>query len=235
MQRPIHYIIGDIHGEFDRLVLLHTKIRRFHQSHFSQRLKTIIHLGDYIDRGPDSFSVVEWLIETSNTLEPETTVVNLKGNHEAMMLKSCASGSINDRAYWIRNGGQDTLDSYRVHGYEKPPKTHLDWMAALPSFYLDRNNKIICVHAGLNPNTFPHDGEDYHLWTRSETFFDANFSNNPDIADMKVIHGHTPSATFEPEISDNKQRINIDTGACYGGALTSAIIDNGNLIDFLSV
>ena len=51
---------------------------------------------------------------------------------------------------------------------------------------------------------------------------------------MTVIHGHTVTENFFPEMSLNQQRINIDTGACYGGDLTSAVYKNDQVIDFLS-
>jgi len=50
------YVIGDIHGCYDRLIALMNKINIDLDS------ESLVFLGDYIDRGPDSFEVVEYLI-----------------------------------------------------------------------------------------------------------------------------------------------------------------------------
>ena len=231
---PIYYVIGDIHGEFDRLKQLHSDISDYHKTWFNRRRKIIIHLGDYVDRGLNSFEVVEWIMKKEQNSSINETIINLKGNHEEMMCKACKSFQSPDFLHWMKNGGRETLESYFKHGYDKPPKAHLDWMSALPTYFQDIDNKLICVHAGLNPNTFPNDGEIYHLWTRSDDFLDVEKWINPALEGMTVIHGHTVTENFSPEISINRQRINVDTGACYGGDLTSAVYKNGHVIDFLS-
>lgn len=234
MAHPIYYIIGDIHGEIDRLKQLHSDITNYHQRRFQKRQLIIVHLGDYIDRGPDSYAVIDFIMNLTANLPKMTRIINLKGNHEQMMLTAYQKPQSPKFQQWLRNGGRETLESYALYGFQTPPPSHLDWIKKLPSYFRDVENKLICVHAGVNVRTFPHDGEDFHLWTRAPEFFNAKNWDNPELKGMTIIHGHTPTDTFEPDISENRNRINIDTGACYGGALTAAILEKGNLTDFIS-
>ena len=230
---PIYYVIGDIHGEIERLEQLHSDIQNYHQKRFQNRQRVIVHLGDYVDRGPDSYAVVEFIMALTANPPRKTRIINLKGNHELMMLKACEAPQSPKFRQWIRNGGREALESYEFHGFYSPTQSHLEWIKTLPSYFRDSENKLICVHAGVNVRTFPHDGEEFHLWTRAPEFFEAKDWDNPELKGMTIIHGHTPTDTFEPDISENRARINIDTGACYGGALTAAVLEKGCLMDFL--
>ena len=93
--------IGDIHGEIDKLNDLLGKIK----PNFSQ---TLVFLGDYIDRGKDSASVVERLLALKN----ETNCIFLKGNHEQMFLQALKTLSEEDIADCMVNGGAETLKQY---------------------------------------------------------------------------------------------------------------------------
>lgn len=86
MNNNIYYSIGDIHGEADRLVTLHELIHKWHEKNYNNFSKTIIHLGDYIDRGPNSYEVIHFLMALQDT--PECNVINLMGNHEFLMLEA---------------------------------------------------------------------------------------------------------------------------------------------------
>ena len=78
------YAIGDIHGEADRLARLHGYIYEQHAFEHGDAPLTLVHLGDYVDRGPDSYKVIEYLATLKTP--PNAKVINLKGNHEEMML-----------------------------------------------------------------------------------------------------------------------------------------------------
>jgi len=233
MTGTVYYAIGDIHGQAEGLETLHQRISYKHQRDFPQLNGTIIHLGDYVDRGPDSFGV----LETVMAMEKNSpfTVVNLKGNHEQLMLDGCQPGKPGARSEWLANGGEATLQSYFTNGFEAPCQHHLDWMAALPTLHWDRKAGYIFVHAGIDPRTFPHEDDKVRLWTRSKAFLDPSLWQSPDLKDMIVVHGHTPTKTEQPEMAGNGRRINIDTGACFGGPLTSAVISPGCGIEFLQV
>jgi serine/threonine protein phosphatase 1 len=89
------------------------------------------------------------------------------------------------------------------------------------------------VHAGIDPAKYPHCPDQLRLWTRSQAFFDSrNWPARPELAGLLVVHGHTPTEDFAAEVQ--KQRINIDTGACFGGPLTSVVLAPQEAPRFLS-
>jgi len=113
--------------------------------------------------------------------------------------------------------------------------SQLKWMNNLKTYHWDYQAKLIFVHAGIDLNEFPNDGAETHLWTRTERFF--NSDDWPEILPIgtKVVHGHTPTAMHTPEITTGYKRINVDTGACYGGKLTAAVLAPGENPRFLSI
>ncbi|GLQ21181.1 metallophosphoesterase family protein [Algimonas porphyrae] len=213
----IYYAIGDIHGELDRLQQLHKDVFRHHREHHSWQDYRLVHLGDYVDRGPDSAGVVNYLMALD--AREEDRVMCLKGNHEAMMVDALRH-SINPD-WWCDHGGTETLDSYRARGMDHPPEAHLDWLDRRPTHYHDPDRRLVFVHAAINIDLFPDPDERQHLWGRTHAFFDSPSWSNPALSDYCVIHGHTPTDGHKPDVSDDKRRINVDTGAVYGGVLTA--------------
>ena len=68
--------------------------------------------------------------------------------------------------------------------------------------------------------------------TRSRAFFNTDaWPDRDELYDILVVHGHTPTDDFEPDQQD--QRINVDTGACFGGPLTAAVLAPGEHPRFL--
>ena len=184
----------------------------------------MVYIGDYVDRGPDSFAVVEGLIRRPL---PEFESVHLKGNHEDFLLAFMGDASIGDA--WLMNGGGDTLASYGVEiggfGMEAMERARLDFVRALPPAHLDffrglalwhEAGDYLFVHAGVRPGVDLGDQKDDDLmWIRDEFLeSDADFGR-------VVVHGHTIRP--EPEIHPN--RIAIDTGAHYTGRLTCLVLD----------
>jgi serine/threonine protein phosphatase 1 len=195
------FAIGDIHGCYDPLVRLLGRVP------IDWTRDRLVFMGDYIDRGPQSFEVIEHLIELQKR-HPET--VFLKGNHE-QMLADYLSGK--DRMTYLYNGGQQTLDSYlrnsSAPGRYPIPEAHLRFFESLQLMFETEN--YIFVHAGLRKglpleNQRPED----LLWIR-ENFVDTRHSFG-----KRVVFGHTPFD--EPRVEANK--IGIDTGAVYGNKLT---------------
>lgn len=195
------YAIGDIHGCYDRLRRLLDRI----DIRWSD--DTLILLGDYIDRGHQSFEVVDFLISLKEQ-HPET--IFLKGNHEAMLLDFLSG--VRTLTY-VYNGGQQTIDSYYRHapGVEQLifPKEHLDFINSLVLCH--ETEDYIFVHAGLRSGV-PLDAQSTEdlLWIREP------FINTPNDSGKRVIFGHTPFP--EPLVQPDK--IGIDTGAVYGNRLT---------------
>ena len=229
----VYYAIGDIHGEADRLIELHQIIKDWHAALYPNRQSKLVHLGDYIDRGPKSYNVIQTLIDLEKK-NPEISIC-LQGNHEELMLNAYNKTGQDAYRNWQNNGGEQTLESYRRNGFDDVPAFHLKWLGSLESYYWDRVAKLIFVHAGIDPVHFPNDGKDRHLWTRSAKFFDTARWNNSLPSGTKVIHGHTPTQSGQPDIDGDYQRINVDTGACYGGDLTAVVLAQGENPRFLKV
>jgi serine/threonine protein phosphatase 1 len=201
------YAIGDVHGCLDKLVRILARCRE----HGGDRPRRLVFVGDYLDRGPDSRGVLETLM---NLQRKEPTVICLRGNHEAMML---AAAETDDDDMWLFNGGGRTLRSYGITRALDMPPAHLDWVAALPLAFDD--GRRLFVHAGVNPRiALDRQAEEDLLWIR-EPFL----SSRSDYGRF-IVHGHTPLATGLPDLRAN--RLNIDTGAVFGGPLTAAVFED---------
>ena len=195
------FAVGDIHGSFDRLQELLQKI----PIDFAN--DTLVFIGDYIDRGPGSVEVVEYLLDLK---KKEPGVIFLKGNHENM-LEKYLDGT--DRFTYLLNGGQTTLDSYLSKtdrsGTFPIPTDHMEFFKSLRLYY--ETEAYIFVHAGLRPKVplASQQTEDL-LWIRDKFIYSKYNFGKP------VVFGHTPLE--KPLVEPNK--IGIDTGAVYGNALT---------------
>ena len=117
------YAIGDVHGEADRLRALHAHILDKHTKRFPDKRIKIIHLGDYIDRGPDSFEVIEAIMKLQARNDVEC--ICLLGNHEEMLLNAINQTHYNARDNWLENGGQQTLASYSRNGHADLSLIHI--------------------------------------------------------------------------------------------------------------
>ena len=214
------YAIGDIHGCLDRLVALHARIA----ADLAERpveAPVIIHLGDYVDRGPDSAGVVRHLLAGF----AGAACVNLIGNHEHMMLAALDGGDPDALDQWLGNGGAAALRSW---GVPVPPSKgdlerlipdgHREFLCGLTPCHSEGG--YLFVHAGLRPGVpLKRQSLEDLIWIR-EPFL----SWTGDFG-VVVVHGHTP--TKEPVVTSN--RIAIDTGAVLGGKLTCAVLEADQL------
>ncbi len=89
--KPRLLAIGDIHGCFRALSTLAELVKLTPED-------TLITLGDYVNRGPNTHAVLDWLIHRMQT----GTLIPLRGNHEQMMLKARESSEA--FRYWIAVG-----------------------------------------------------------------------------------------------------------------------------------
>ena len=232
MNNTVTYAIGDVHGEAERLAQLHASVFDRHELLYPNARLKLIHLGDYVDRGPDSAGVIEVLQKAST--KQGVDFVALAGNHEAMMLRALADEAAPDYKYWLRNGGEETLASYTRRGYPGVPSSHLDWLRGLPTILVDEAHQRIFVHAGLRPDEFPNESTEVHLWTRSADFFDTDRWQGTSLEGWTVVHGHKPTENGWPDdTGDHNRRINVDTGAVFGGRLTCAVFAPQEEVRFL--
>lgn len=238
------YAIGDIHGRADLLITLMERIKEDKAKLPEGTKAQIIFLGDYIDRGLQSRTVIDYFL--GDKLDGFETVF-LMGNHEEALLRFFDDESFGKQ--WVRYGGGETLYSYgfqppnsraslgshesmsavqdawgRVwEGFrEKLPQTHLDFYRDLKHYHIEGD--YLFVHAGLRPQIeLEHQTQRDMLWIRDE-FLDDNeqFSH-------LIVHGHTPT---EDVVHDGR-RIGLDTGAFISGRLSAARLF-GTDIEFLS-
>jgi serine/threonine protein phosphatase 1 len=205
------YAIPDIHGRLDLLELALERIA----DHAAAQGGKIITLGDYIDRGPSSRQVIERLM---NCELDGFDFVNLKGNHEVLMLAVCLIQA--ELEWWLRNGGGETLSSYGEPAISPNlrnlPATHLDWMANLPLLHVDRYR--VFVHAAVDPEISLDDqNEETLLWRRYPRGWDNGHGSR------YVVHGHDADPRG-PSIG--KSRANLDALAWRTGRLAIGVFED---------
>ncbi|MDI6028719.1 metallophosphoesterase family protein [Corticibacterium sp. UT-5YL-CI-8] len=226
------YAIGDPHGKLDLLEAMHKRIA----DEIARDRPTdwrVVHLGDYVDRGPDSRGVLEFLVALK---QRDERFVFLTGNHDQGMLQFLATAQLD--GIFVRNGGTETVRSYGVDAvFESPEgatRTRNQLMDAIPEAHLRflRELDYSCsfgdfffCHAGIRPGVaLDKQSRDDLIWIR------GTFLDNDDLFEKVIVHGHTPQA--DPEILHN--RVNIDTGACFTGRLT-AFVAEGDVKQTFSV
>jgi serine/threonine protein phosphatase 1 len=234
------FAVGDIHGELGHLLVLMARLPRLEPE------DTLVFLGDYVDRGPHSRQVIDYLRRLSKMIRAK--VITLRGNHEDAWLHVRKHGWRD----FVRPPGHGCLAAYRSfvngpvpargeHASEAErdafesgvffPRHVVRWFSALPYWYEDEH--AIYVHAGLPKSAnggFSHPRELPHppiqvLWLRDEHFFRS-------YRGKRVVFGHTRTELLPPELSsytpdDPKDLwayenvIGIDTGCGNGGFLTA--------------
>jgi len=224
------YAIGDIHGHLDLLQRAHELIAA-DRARYGLAGAPVVHIGDLVDRGPDSRGVIDWLAQG---LDRGEDWVVLRGNHDRMF-----AGFLDDPTWhdpglrpmfsWLhpRIGGAETLASYGVRSPADRPVAgvHADALDRVPpahrQFLADRQNlfqlgSLLFVHAGIRP------GVDLAVQTETDLIWIRDpFLDHPDPHPCLVIHGHT--AIEQARHGGN--RVNIDSSAAYGGPLSAVVIE----------
>nr|WP_248633456.1 metallophosphoesterase [Cereibacter changlensis] len=183
------YAIGDIHGHLDQLLAAHDRIAADRRA-TGDETAPVVHVGDLVDRGPDSRGVVEHL---RAGIDAGENWVVLKGNHDRMFtgflkdIKDHDAGLRRDLS-WLhpRLGGGATLESYGVRApagrplapvhaeaLELVPGAHIAFIDALPTFY--RRGPVVFVHAGIRPGIAVEDQTETDLlWIREPFLSDRS-------------------------------------------------------------
>ncbi|MEM6469136.1 MAG: metallophosphoesterase family protein [Planctomycetota bacterium] len=194
--------IGDIHGCRNALETLLEAVAPGPDD-------TIVTLGDYVDRGPDSRGVIDLLIEVSES----SRLVGILGNHEEMMLDVLHHG-VSHHA-WLKYGGIETLESYGFTGdLDFLPKSHIDFFASLGDYY--ESEDFFFTHAAYDPE-LPLDQQEVEMlrWhPLTEGIPGGHMSGRT------AVVGHT--ANRDGEILDTGHLICLDT-YCYGGGWLTAM------------
>lgn len=227
------YAIGDVHGCLGQLDELLDRVRADADRQPDGMQRSLIFLGDYIDRGPDSAGVIERLVSLSM---PGFSLRFLIGNHEQAMLeflRDPVSGQD-----WLQFGGVATLASYGVtalHNLDDPvhlallrdglcrclPPSHRVFLESLAPLAIIGDYAF--VHAGIRPGLPLADQNQNDLCRIREPFLGFLGPH-----EKRIVHGHSISPF--PEARHN--RIGIDTGAYAGGPLTSVVL-HGTTIRFM--
>lgn len=216
------WAVGDIHGRLDLLKPLVETIMADAAAVKASR-KVVIFLGDYIDRGPDSRGVLQYLIDLPVDAGIEWRF--LKGNHEEAMLKFLGDSSFG--ANWCEYGGDAALASY---GLKPPEMKHraegwarvaadLDHKVTVKELQFLRTleysmsiGDYFFAHAGARPGVaLDRQSERDLMWIR------GSFLDDVTSFDKVVVHGHTPTKAVHVD----HRRIGVDTKAYESGVLTA--------------
>ncbi len=207
--------IGDVHGCADALSAL-VKLTA------PRAQDTVILLGDLIDRGPGSRSV----IDQSIALSRQCRLAILKGNHEEMALEAIADPSKIER--WIGNGGGETLSSYGWRSGNSRraitdwiPAAHIELILGTRDYF--ETDSTIFVHAGYVPELPMSEQPELALRWR----VCSRETTQPHCSGKRVIVGHTPQRSGE--VLDLGFVKCIDTNCVRGGWLTALEVESGDL------
>jgi serine/threonine protein phosphatase 1 len=202
------WIIPDIHGcakTLQSLVESFLKITKEDHLYF---------LGDYIDRGPHSKEVIDYIMD----LQAQGYRVHcLKGNHEDYCVKAWEEDQKfhllkpETQRSWERVGAAET---YKSFGGKRPrdiPEHYIEWMRNLDYYF--ELDKYILVHAGMNFNIDnPFDDTMSMMWARD---FKVDIQKT---GGKKIIHGHVPVEYSLIQLfleSEGYNFIALDNGVYY--------------------
>ena len=155
------FAIPDLHGRFDPLCAAERAIA----DRVGHDRATVVMLGDYVNKGPQSADVLAHLI---GGLSPRWQLICLKGNHDAIMLDALHDPANMPR--WLENGGAATLRSYGEFNAAAPdaavvPVAHRQWLEGLQLIHVDVLR--VFVHAGVDPSLpLDRQSEATLLWKR---------------------------------------------------------------------
>jgi serine/threonine protein phosphatase 1 len=204
------FAVGDIHG-------CSTALRTLIEAIDPRPQDTIVTLGDYIDWGPDSRGVIDLLIDLSG----RCNLVPLLGNHEEMLLAALESGS--ELRYWLKFGGEETLNSYRYDGgRDMIPEDHVRFLRSCRDFHETPTH--IFVHANYDQRLpMERIGGTKLRWEHIDPE-----GQRPHFSGKTVVVGHTPQVGGE--LLDTGFLLCIDTDCSRGGWLTAIVIGNERVI-----
>lgn len=203
------FVVGDIHGN-DVL------FRKALKSVGLKKNDKLILLGDLIDRGPDSKSVLDTLLLLKNN--GFDNIITIKGNHEELLLESYYD-PVNS-SNWILNGGNSTLKSFNVSDVKDIPYKYISLIESFKNYHIE--NDIIFVHAGLNFDIEnPFSDVKSMLWMRDVKKYEKSVY----LQNKLLIHGHNPLKRDDilQSINENNNVLGIDNGSFLKGEQYGAI------------
>ena len=226
------YAIGDVHGCAATLDALIGRLADDAGGTLGPS-DTLVFVGDYIDRGPDSPAVIDRMLALERDAEAGLgpRCVFLRGNHDQMMLDYV--DGVGDSNLWWINGGRTTMDAYQRRGDLQLPPDHVAFLRRTE--IATQVGGFAFVHAGLDTRLSIEDNladpdVGIALWTRQH--LEADLSK----WEIPVVCGHTP--VTEP--LNQPKLIDVDTGAVFAGRpglgrLTAVSLPDRRFIDVETV
>lgn len=210
--------IGDVHGRADLLAALQDAIAE-EIGAVAPRTATLVHLGDLVDRGPQSRRAVA----LARAGLPGVATVTLRGNHEERMLEELAGSAPLDPR-WYAMGGRELFIECGVEptaGWQGRLAAAfgadlVDWLRCRATMH--RHGALVFVHAGIDPAVDLELQDPRTLaWVRESWWTHPG----PYPQDVAVIHGHVPVASID---LDHPRRIALDTKAHATGVLSALVV-----------
>ncbi|MBR5602795.1 MAG: serine/threonine protein phosphatase [Bacteroidales bacterium] len=201
------WVIPDVHGH---LATLKTMVKdRIALS----KDDSLYFLGDYIDRGPESKGVIDFII---NLQDSGYDINYIRGNHEDYCIRAWETDQkrflfrSDIEKDWRKNGGNRTLESFGAKRPRDISKFYIDWMKNA-KYFIELEDYIL-VHAGMNFKIDnPFEDTRSMMWIR-----DFKVDKNK-IAGKKIIHGHVPVEMTLIDLfrNNNYDFISLDNGIYY--------------------
>ena len=216
-------IIGDVHGCFDELVALLTKLG-YEISNLTEgetlvkhpQNRKVMFVGDYVDRGPKVVEVLRLIMEMHKT----GIAICVPGNHDTKLARALRGKNVTKT-----HGLAESLAQLEDESEEF--KTRIaEFIEGLVSHYFLDNGKLVVAHAGMKQELQGRaSGRVREFALYGETTGETDEFGLPIRLNWAeeyrgtatVVYGHTPVA--EPQWIN--RTINIDTGCVFGGNLTA--------------
>ena len=202
--------IGDIHGCASALATLIEAIKPTSGD-------TIVPLGDYVDRGPDSRGVLDLMLQ----LQQQCQLMPLLGNHELMMM--AALESMENLRVWLHCGGAATVQSYGGD-LEQIPAKHLEFLRNCRPFF--ETDQHLFFHANYDPRLPPEEQPDRLLFWEHLVLYENGMHTIParHFSGKVAFVGHSPQENGE--ILDLDDVVCIDTHCVGKGCLTALDVNS---------
>ncbi|WPS85697.1 metallophosphoesterase (plasmid) [Brevibacillus halotolerans] len=239
------FVIGDIHGDLDKLLTLLTK--------WNQDTQKLVFLGDYVDRGRYSCGVIQLV----RKLHKEYGAEAIGGNHEDLFLQwlddpedfwfskwvedasiiNDEEAGMSESISYYSLGGNRTIDSFygEVCAYRYLPSRHAEYIKAnfaeeieflrgLPNYFVW--NEYVCVHAGVNLlySDWKNTSRNEFRWIRKSFHYMKNDTSKIFIFGHEQTNHLHKNGSNEIWISPCRTKIGIDGGAVFGGLLHGLIV-----------
>lgn len=219
-------VVGDIHGAIDPLCAATGWL----EEHWDG---PVVFVGDYVNRGPDSYRVMEAMVQLAKSWGERLTL--LMGNHDLSLLRFVAEG---DRPMFLAHGGLRTVSSYLrelsipldQHPLEAFvevfPESHRQLLEGMQLAW--ENSEVLVTHAGFNPISPDSRSIDDIVLGRHPALFSESLRTPRPL----VVCGHYVQRTGRPYVSDQFICLDSGCGSEISGPLSVLILPDRRILRF---